>query len=178
MKVLNIGGNNKQIPIPEMFKGWENVILDISPDGKPDLLGDARNLFSITEKYDAIYCSHVLEHFFAYELESVLQGFKHVLKPEGFVFVRTPDLLTVIKEVAETNLDLDSEYYLSPAGSITPLDVIYGFQKEITASKKDYMAHKTGFSVKTITELFTLHGFKNIQVAQQDKELQLKAYIN
>ena len=32
-KVLNVGGNNKSIEIPECFKGWCHELLDIDPLG-------------------------------------------------------------------------------------------------------------------------------------------------
>jgi hypothetical protein len=46
-RVLNVGGNTKDIPLPENYRGWENVLLDIDPRGKPDVLCDARSLFGL-----------------------------------------------------------------------------------------------------------------------------------
>lgn len=177
MKVLNIGGANKDIPIPQIFDGWDHILLDISPQGNPDILADARDLFGIDEKFDAIYCSHVLEHFYAYEVSDVLDGFKFVLKPEGFAFIRVPDLAAVLDEMISLKLDLDSTIYLSAAGPITPLDVIYGYQPEIIRSKKDYYAHKLGYSEKTIGKLLREYGFVDIKIMRQLKELQIVAYL-
>jgi hypothetical protein len=41
-KVLNVGGNTKLIPIPKHYDGWDHLLLDIDPTGKPDVLCDAR----------------------------------------------------------------------------------------------------------------------------------------
>ena len=45
-KVLNVGGNSKAIALPPIFDGYEHLLLDIDPTGKPDLLCDARELTS------------------------------------------------------------------------------------------------------------------------------------
>ena len=37
-KVLNVGGNSKAIALPPIFDGYEHLLLDIDPTGKPDLL--------------------------------------------------------------------------------------------------------------------------------------------
>lgn len=62
-KVLNVGGNTKAIPLPPEYAGWEHVLLDIDPKGNPDVVCDARELTTLpSATYDAIYCSHNLEH--------------------------------------------------------------------------------------------------------------------
>jgi len=30
-RVLNVGGNNKSIPLPPQYERWEHVLLDIDP---------------------------------------------------------------------------------------------------------------------------------------------------
>ncbi|HET9736059.1 MAG TPA: hypothetical protein VFP62_12375, partial [Burkholderiales bacterium] len=64
-KLLNVGGNTKDIPLPENYRGWENVLLDIDARGNPDVLCDARELTKLAgATYDAVYCSHNLEHYY------------------------------------------------------------------------------------------------------------------
>ena len=85
MKVLNVGGNNKDIGLPEIYNAWDQILLDIDPSGKPDICCDAREMMQLESSvYDAIYCSHNLEHYFEHDAEYVLEGFLHVLKPQGF----------------------------------------------------------------------------------------------
>ena len=63
-KVLNVGGNSKAIPLPPQYAGFEHILLDIDPSGNPDVVCDARQLDTLTaDQYDAIYCSHNLEHY-------------------------------------------------------------------------------------------------------------------
>ena len=102
-KVLNVGGNSKAIGLPAQYNGWEHVLLDIDPRGKPDVVCDARELTSLAgATYDSVYCSHNLEHYYRHDVGKVLAGFLHVLKPEGFVFARVPDIGMVMRVVGYT----------------------------------------------------------------------------
>lgn len=42
--VLNVGGGSMQIPIPEHFRGWRHVQIDVDPKDAPDIVCDAREL--------------------------------------------------------------------------------------------------------------------------------------
>ena len=82
--VLNVSGGSRRIPIPEHYAGWNHLLLDIDIAGKPDLLCDARQLSGlVAEQFDAVYCSHNLEHYYKHEVANVLQGFRHVPKSMG-----------------------------------------------------------------------------------------------
>jgi SAM-dependent methyltransferase len=106
-KVLNVGGNSKAISIPKHFEGWTHDLLDIDPRGKPDIVCDARKLTTLApDLYDAVYCSHNLEHYFAHDVPKVLRGFHHVLKPDGFAEIRVPDIALLMRTVVEKDLDL------------------------------------------------------------------------
>lgn len=163
-KVLNVGGNNKAIPIPQCFDGWQHDLLDIDPRGNPDVLCDARELWKLPPRqYDAIYCSHNLEHYQRYDVVNVLKGFRIVLKKEGFIFVKVPDLHAVMHRVIEENLDIDDVLYVAQCGPILVRDVIYGLHVEIERSGNDFYAHKTGFTQKSLVNVLTDNGFTSIQ---------------
>jgi len=84
-RLLNVGGGSKSIPLPPEYAGFEHVLLDIDPSGKPDIVLDGRKILELgAEQFDAIYCSHNLEHYFRHHVPKVLAGFFHVLKPGGF----------------------------------------------------------------------------------------------
>ena len=166
-KVLNVGGNNKSIPIPAYFDGWQHDLLDIDDRGNPDLVCDARKLMSLEPgQYDAVYCSHNLEHYYRHEGLRVLQGFVHILKDDGFAEIRVPDIAKVIAAVQERQLDLDDVLYVSPAGPISAHDVIYGLQSEIVNSGQDFYAHKTGFTNKSLMSFLSQGGFRHIFLAE------------
>lgn len=163
LRVLNVGGNNKEIPIPSHFDQWQHDLLDIDPRGKPDLLCDARELATQTAaSYDAVYCSHNLEHYLHHDARRVLLGFLHVLKESGFVDIRVPDIGQLIRHCGEKNLDLDDVLYISPAGPIMVRDVLWGLGTMIVKSGNDFFAHKTGFSRQSLTRILEDAGFAEV----------------
>jgi hypothetical protein len=152
-KVLNVGGYSKQIALPSIYDGWDHVLLDIDPKCNPDVLCDARDLTTRPAgEFDAIYCSHNLEHYYRHDVPKVLAGFLHVLKEDGFVQIRVPDLAELMKTVVDRGIDVSDVLYQSPAGPITVLDVLYGYGTEIENSGSDFFAHKTGFTEKSLIE--------------------------
>jgi hypothetical protein len=159
-RLLNVGGNSKDIPLPENYRGWENVLLDIDPRGKPDVLCDARALTTLPgAAYDAVYCSHNLEHYYRHDVPKVLAGFRHVLKEHGFAHIRVPDMGEVMQQVVQKALDIDDVLYVSPAGPITVRDVFYGYGVEIERSGNEFFAHKTGFTQKSLVRMLESCGF-------------------
>lgn len=159
-KVLNVGGNSKGIPLPAIYDDFEPLWLDIDPNVAPDILCDARDLAShAAQQFDAVYCSHNLEHYYRHDALKVLKGFKHVLKDGGFAHIKVPDIPAVMRAAVENNLDIDDVLYTSPAGPITVSDVIYGYALEIERSGNDFFAHKTGFSQKSLIQAIAGAGF-------------------
>lgn len=176
--VLNVGGNNKSIAIPECFDGWRHDLLDIDPGGKPDVLCDARELWKLPPRqYDAIYCSHNLEHYYPHEVPAVLKGFRIALKKKGFAYLRVPDLLEVMRAVVERGMDLDDVLYESPAGSILVRDVIYGYHRQIEQSGNDFFAHKTGYTEKTLTKILMDNGFSYVYSDVANNEIMALAFM-
>lgn len=176
-KVLNVGGNSKDISLPEQYAGFEHLLLDIDPRGAPDILCDARNLASLeSDQFDAIYCSHNLEHYYRHDVQRVLSGFLHVLKESGFVHLRVPDIQEVMKVTIEQGLDIDDVLYESPAGPIMVLDVIYGYTVEIENSGQDFFAHKTGFTKKSLEKALRNAGFSKIYSGSASLEVVALAF--
>lgn len=161
--VLNVGGGNKAIAIPDYFAGWQHHLLDIDPRGGPDIVCDARELQKLPAgSYDAVYCSHNLEHYYRHDGLKVLRGFVHVLNDTGFAEIRVPDIAQVIAALRERQLELDDVLYQSPAGPIAAHDVIYGLQTEIERSGQDFYAHKTGFTPKSLSKMLLDGGFQKV----------------
>lgn len=162
-KVLNVGGNSKLIPLPDQYKNFEHLLLDIDPTGNPDVLCDSREMHALNaSQFDMIYCSHNLEHYYEHDVKKVLSGFMHVLKDGGGVHLIVPDMQEVMKHVVAKNLDITDVLYESALGPIRVLDVMYGYSKQIEGSGVDFFAHKTGFSVKSLFNALNSIGFKNI----------------
>ena len=162
-KVLNVGGNSKKIPLPAQYEGWKNIVLDIDPQGKPDVVCDARELSRLPgATYDAVYCSHNLEHYYRHDVPKVLAGFSHVLKAGGFAHIIVPDMGEVMRMVVQKGADIDDVLYQSPAGPITVLDVMYGYGVEIEESGNEFYAHKTGFTQKSLPAMLVRCGFPHV----------------
>ncbi|MBI5908492.1 MAG: hypothetical protein HY848_00825 [Betaproteobacteria bacterium] len=71
--VLNVGGGGKSVALPPHFQGWEQLLLDIDPRVGADLVCDARALreSAAANSFDAIYCSHNLEHYYPHDVDKV-----------------------------------------------------------------------------------------------------------
>jgi len=177
--VLNVGGNSKAIPIPGHYDGWQHDLLDSDPAGNPDIVCDARDMVNLPAgKYDSVYCSHNLEHYYRHDAYKVLSGFLHVLREDGFAFIRVPDMEELMKIVTGNNLDIDDFLYDSPAGPITVRDVIYGYGKEIETSGNDFYAHKNGFTKKSLTAILKEAGFAHVFTQVGKLEMTAVAFKN
>lgn len=175
-RVLNVGGGSKRIPLPSHYGSWRHDLLDIDPTGKPDVVCDARELHTLAAgQYDAVYCSHNLEHYYKHDGPKVLTGFLHVLKPDGFAEIRVPDMNSVMKRVVESKLDIEDVLYQSSGGPISARDVFYGWAKEIEASGMDFYAHKTGFTTHSLEALLLQSGFPNVYMFVSEATFDLRA---
>jgi|SRR5450631_4145486 SAM-dependent methyltransferase len=174
--VLNVGGGSKDLAIPSKYDGWRHIMLDIDARGGPDIVCDARELITLPgAQFDAVYCSHNLEHYYKHDGAKVLRGFLHVLKPDGFAELRVPDMEGVMKAVVARNLDIEAILYVSPAGPISVRDVIYGWSKEIERSGVDFYAHKTGFTATSLNSMLREAGFVETAMYVSDEAFELRA---
>ena len=179
-RVLNVGGGSKSIPLPPHFDNWEQLLLDIDPRAGADLVCDARTLRESGTAgpgaFDAVYCSHNLEHYYRHDVDKVLRGFLHVLKAGGFAEIRVPDIGELVKLLARMDLDLEQEIYRAPVGSISAHDMIYGYGPEIETSGRDFYTHKTGFSAASLVRVLRANGFGEIFLAAPVAALELHVF--
>ena len=112
-----------------------------------------------SESIDAVYSSHNIEHLYPHQVKTALQEFNRVLKKEGFALITCPDLVSTCKLISEDKLTETA--YTSPAGPITPLDILYGHRQSISKGN-EFMAHKTGFTTKTICNYLLEAGFLKV----------------
>jgi ubiquinone/menaquinone biosynthesis C-methylase UbiE len=176
-KVLNVGGNSKQIALPPQYVEFEHLLLDIDPKGEPDIVCDARLLTTLEAgQFDAIYNSHNLEHYYRHDVPKVLAGFQHVLKDDGFAHIIVPDMHEVMRQTLDRGLDIDDVLYHSPAGPIMVLDVFYGYTTQIERSGVEFYAHKTGFTQKSLVAALTRAGFAKIYSGLSPSTLEIHAW--
>lgn len=170
MKIVSVGsGGNPSVP--EEYKTWEKVYLDIDSRTNPDICIDARNLKDIPgSQFDVAYCSHCLEHFSITDVPKVLEGFNHILVLGGKVDIIVPDIGQLLREMISRNLDVDDVWYRVAAGPITFHDVLYGWSKEIVTGN-DYYNHKSGFTALKLVKVLEEAGFININISSTGFDL-------
>jgi len=171
--VLHVGCGSATIAkMPEGFRdGWRELRFDIDPTYNVDFVGTITDMHAVADdSVDAVYSSHNIEHVFAHEVGSVLREFRRVLKPDGFAVVTCPDVVSVAKHIAEGRLE--EPLYISPSGPIFALDIFYGHAASI-ARGETYMAHRTGFSQRTLGLQAEAVGFARIAVRVRPSQFDL-----
>lgn len=168
--VLHVGcGRRNELTLPRRFKepGWREVRLDIDAAVEPDIVGSIVDMPAVpSQSVDAVWSSHNIEHVYAHEVPLVLGEFFRVLQPGGYALIATPDLQRVAECIARGQLD--EPLYRSPAGLIAPLDVVYGYGAKV-AEEAGFMAHKTGFTARSLASQLRAAGFQRIDVQRQGR---------
>jgi predicted SAM-dependent methyltransferase len=160
---LHVGcGHGTKINTTAVFQGpdWQELRLDIDEAVQPDILGSMTDMRAVSsESVDAIFSSHNIEHLYPHEVPGALAEFLRVLKPEGFAIITCPDLQSVAELIAQDKLA--DEAYRSPAGPITPLDILYGHRRAMAAGNL-FMAHHCGFTETVLNATLLACGFGSI----------------
>ncbi len=139
--------------MPAWLDGAEEVRLDIDPDCTPHIVASMTQMGEIGP-YDAIYCSHALEHLYPHQVDQALGEFRRVLKPGGSAMIFVPDL----EDVRPT----EEVLYDSPSGPICGRDMYYGLARYVEASP--HMAHHSGFVRETLKKTLRGAGFEVAEV--------------
>ena len=161
-KFLHVGCGSKTKHNLKGFDSddWGEVRLDIDPHVTPDIVGTLTDLSAIDDRsFDGIYSSHNIEHLYPHEVPIALKEFYRVLKDDGLLVITCPDLESVCRAVAENGLL--EPVYNSPAGPISPIDILYGHRGFI-AQGNHYMAHKCGFTFSSMKLNLTQAGFTQV----------------
>jgi hypothetical protein len=166
--VLNVGGGSKVVPLPDFYNGYEHVLLDIDGTYGANIVMDARKL-ELWEGdlpyFDAVYCSHNLEHYYVHDVPVVLRGMFRLLKPGGTVEIRVPDLQVVFDALA-----LGADLFDVAYGTVLWHDMVYGMSCEIVRRGEGW-AHKTGFTEARLRRVLKDAGFADIQLVKANYEL-------
>jgi predicted SAM-dependent methyltransferase len=145
---LHIGGQ-------EAHPDWK--ILDIEERPEVDIVGDAADLSQFAdESVDAIYASHVLEHFYYglhNELVKTLTEWHRVLKPGGKLYISVPDLKTLCW------------LFLNP--NMTPMDKHHIMRMMFGGNMNQYDVHKVGFDADILALYLQEIGFQDYEVVSE-----------
>ncbi|HWH75291.1 MAG TPA: methyltransferase domain-containing protein [Methylibium sp.] len=152
---------------------WTEVRLDIDVAIQPDIVGTMTDMSAVaTASVDAVFSSHNVEHLYPHEVPMALAEFRRVLRPGGFVVITCPDLQAVAQLIAEDKLTEPA--YVSAAGPITPLDILYGHRPPMAAGNL-YMAHRCGFTQKVLTATLQAAGFPTVAALRRARSFDLWA---
>ena len=164
LQFLHVGcGQKYKQSTPFANTNWREIRFDIDPSVCPDHIGSMINMSSVKNaSVDAIFSSHNIEHLYPHEVPLALSEFKRVLKPDGFMLITCPDIQTACKLVAENKL-LEPAYK-SPAGPVSPIDIIYGLRDSVKNGAL-YMSHRCGFTMTSLlntlkNQVFTAVGVR------------------
>lgn len=173
MKVLHIGCGTS--PVHELFRGWEEIRMDLNPDCKPDILGPMTDIPLEDGAVDAIWTSHTLEHVYLHEGLQAIREFRRVLKPEGQAWVVVPNLRACLEAIAKGSL-YDTLYDTS-GGAVSAIDMLYGHQGWIAKDDKPYRwAHRMGYVKETLAQALHEGGFDTVRVGEVDYDLVAVAF--
>ena len=138
------------------WNGW--IGCDANPDGwhdkrGPDVVCDITDLPFPNDYADAIAAVHVIEHFYQWEVNSVLKHWKDKLKPGGRLILELPCMDKVFRYITDC---INSKMPMSGTFSVLPL---WGDPR----FKNVAMCHKWGYFYATIREELVKAGFKDIK---------------
>jgi SAM-dependent methyltransferase len=169
---LHVGcGTRNPESLHPSFRGaeWHEVRLDIDPQVQPDIVASVVNMDMFKDSsVDGVWSSHNLEHMAAHEVQPVLKECLRVLKPNGVFLLALPDIQAVCAAVVQKGID--AVLYESPAGPISAVDILYGHRASL-ALGREAMAHKTGFTVESLTKALSDAGFKDVLVERDNLAL-------
>ena len=147
---LHIGG---QEPHPD----WK--ILDIESRPEVDYVANAQDLSQFeSNSVDAIYASHVLEHFYYNlnnELITTLKEWHRVLKPDGKLLISVPDLKILCWLYLHPNLMPIERHQL--------MRIMFGGQTNF------YDVHKVGFDFESLVSYLEEAGFHDSEQVSEFK---------
>ena len=163
--VLNVGcGYPLRQKLHRHFHGpeWREVRLDLDPAVQPDIVCSITDMGPVSANtIDAVWSSHNLEHLQRHEVPLALGEFIRVLKPRGLLLLTLPDLQQVAQLVVDDKLE--DLAYQSPSGPVTPLDMIFGHRASLARGNR-YMAHRTGFTARTLHQALVEAGFVEVRL--------------
>lgn len=157
---LNLGCGDK------ILDGYINVDIASTRSGRiPDVICDIRNLVVFSDNYaDEIMAIHVVEHFFRWEIEQVLNEWIRVLKPGGKLILECPNLISACTEFLR-NPDLHA---WGGAEGQRSMWVFYGDP----AWEDPLMVHKWGYTPNSLGTL--LHRVGLSELKQEPSQFKLR----
>lgn len=176
-KVLCVGGTEQFQIMPAHYLGWQRELLSEQPVPQASIVQDIFQLERLPgSSYDAVFFGHRLKNYALHDAGRVLNGFRHLLKPGGFVHIVVPDIVEVVRHMLENKKDLEDSAYQSPAGPISYHDVLFGRQSPSAgAVSRPFEPHLCGYSSKVLKRVLFDSGFIESQIVQRPEHFEIHA---
>lgn len=160
MVKLNLGCGDKILP------GYINVDIVDERAGKiPEVNCDIRNLTLFEDNFaDEILAVHVIEHFWRWEVETIIKEWMRVLKPGGLMILECPNLISACEEFLK---DPELNSGQGKEGQRT-MWVFYGDPKW----KDPLMNHRWGYTPNSLAKLMVDSGLRSAR--QEPSQFKLR----
>lgn len=157
---LNLGCGDK------ILSGYINVdTVSERAGNRPDIICDVRNLDNFSDEYaDEILAVHVVEHFWRWEVVSILKDWVRVLKPGGKLILECPNLKSACEEFLK-NPDLMSQPGVEGQRTMW---VFYGDPRWTDP----LMVHRWGYTPLSLAQVMHEAGLKDLR--QEPAEYKLR----
>lgn len=149
---------------------WHELRIDADMEVQADLAQHPYALPMIADgSVDGVHIGHVLHRYSFHDAMRVLQEAMRILKDGGVLIATVPDMQLAATFAAHD--ELEAAIYTSPAGAITALDMLFGFQKTI-ATGDTPRQHRSGYSLTSFGNFMRDCGLCNLSITRQAYDLQ------
>ena len=176
-RVLCVGGPEQYKMLPAHYVGWERELLSSEPTPEATVVQDLFKLDKLAgNAYDAIFFGHGLKNQPIQHVGRILYGFRHLLRPGGFVHIIVPDVVALMRHMLENGKDLEDSAYMSPSGPISYHDVFYG-RSLSTSGPSTVLAdpHLCGYSAKVLQRVLFDGGFIETHIIELPESFEAHA---
>jgi hypothetical protein len=152
---------------------WEEVRLDPSPEAAPDIQDGFPEMRAVADaSCDAVFTAHSLERLYPHQVMTALGNCLRVLKEDGYMVVICADIQQACAMIAQD--DPLATAYDSPAGAVTPLDILYGFRPALAAGHQEYACH-CGFTATVLMNSLARSGFGTVWSSRNQQAFSMAA---
>jgi SAM-dependent methyltransferase len=161
--VLNLGSG------AESSRKLDAVNVDVSLDGRPEVVADVQHLPFADDSFSVVRASHVLEHIPQDQILSTLLEWRRVLHEDGVLHIAVPDADVTFKEIIDGQTPKGALAY-SLTESTAPLAQIYGLGYDDPKTDRRW-GHTIIFSYALLERYLRAAGFTNVERRTREEDL-------